>query len=67
MSNDTATQKTWTQQEEQYLIDNQDKPLAEMAEHLGRSVGSIKYKRQKSGLKRPKINDLTGQRFTRLR
>lgn len=65
MSNDTVTQKTWTHQEEQYLIDNQDKPLAEVAEHLGRKVDSIKYKRQKLGLKRPKIDDLTGQRFTR--
>jgi hypothetical protein len=58
--------RKWTREEVKILIDNKDMPLVETAETLGRSLDSIKTKRKQIGLKRQKIKDLTGQRFTRL-
>lgn len=66
MNNNKAIQKIWTKHDEQFLIDNKDLPLANVAEQLGRGISSIKYRRQKLGLKRHKVKDLTDKRFIRL-
>jgi hypothetical protein len=56
----------WTEEEEKFLIENSEMPLIDVSEILGRGVGAIKWKRQELGLKREKIKNLVGKRFTRL-
>lgn len=56
----------WTHDDVIYLREKKDLPLREVAEKLGRSIYAIKSKRMELGLKREKIKDLTGKRFTRL-
>ena len=57
---------SWTKEEEQYLLENSEKPLKEIAEELKRSIQAIKDKRRSLGLKREKIRNLQGKRFGRL-
>lgn len=42
--------KEWTPAEEQFLKDNMDMTMAQQAQHLGRTVGSICGKRARMGL-----------------
>ena len=58
--------REWTKEEEQYLIDHEEKPLKEVAKHLERTVQSIKDKRRSLKLKREKIIPLQGKKFGKL-